>query len=371
MVNARDQSRPSAPGSIDELRIIATVLLVAFHVVGQTDSGLRIEDGHPARFIVDLGASFRMPAFAFVAGFIYCLRPPTRGHMRDFLRGKARRIALPGLIAAVLFGSVAYMQGSRFGIPPEALWGLAIFPYAHFWFLQAILALFIVVGLIDIALDHRGQWPMFAGALLLALWPPPIPTLFALPQAIVLAPFFIFGMCVYRSWAWIAQHGRLIVPLAAVAALLAFSGAFYDYLMLGVSPNTSIASSLLLGMSVSLLILLRWPHHPYARKVGQFSFTIYLYHVFATAGARMALHTVGIDALAIHLPVGILAGLLGPVALHLILLKTPVVGPLALGIRTKAPAPRSAPAPHVKARAPASALALPATSSRPAVPRGH
>jgi len=335
MVNAGDQLRPSALGSIEELRIIATILLVAFHVIGQPDSGLRLSEGHPARFIVDLGASFRMPAFAFVAGFIYCLRPPTRGSMVSFLRGKVRRIAVPGLIAAALFGSAAYLLGTRFGIPPQELWELIFFPYAHFWFLQAVLVMFIVVGLADIALDHRGHWPMFFASLALALWPPPLPRLFAMPHALQLAPFFIFGMGVYRSWDWVSAHARAIVPLAAVATLLAFSAAFHDYILLNTSPQKGIASSLLLGMSLSVLILLCWPHHPQARKIGQFSFTIYLYHVFATAGTRMGLNALGVDALWIHLPLGTVAGILAPVALHLVLLKVPVIGPLMLGLRTK------------------------------------
>ncbi len=63
-------------GSIEEVRLFATLLLVTFHVIGLPDSGLSLAYPHPLRFFADMFSNFRMPAFAFIAGYIYiaCVR---------------------------------------------------------------------------------------------------------------------------------------------------------------------------------------------------------------------------------------------------------------------------------------------------------
>lgn len=135
-----------ADSPIEEVRLLATFLLVAFHVIGLPDSGLRIDYPHPLRFLVDLFANFRMPAFAFVAGFVYCARPPSEPSFDAFVIGKLRRLGVPALLAALLFAEVSLLLGMRFQLAPQDLWQLLVYPFAHFWFVQAILTLFVLIA---------------------------------------------------------------------------------------------------------------------------------------------------------------------------------------------------------------------------------
>lgn len=322
--------------AIEEVRLLATVLLVAFHVIGYRESGLQLDYPHPLRFLADLFANFRMPAFAFVAGFVYCARPPGQGSLGAFLIGKFRRLGVPGLFAALIFAEVSLALGTRFQVAPQDLWQLLVFPYAHYWFLQAILALFVIVGAADVLLRHRGALPLFGAALLLAIADLPVTSTFSLNFAVILAPFFTFGMCVFRHWRWIVAHGQIVSGIAAAVCVFALGSALLNYLREPlVAVPRGIGASLMLGMSICLLMLLHVPHHPLARRIGQFTFTIYLYHVFATSAARMALEQAGVTAIAVHLPVGVAAGLAAPVALHLLLRQSTWTALLALGVRRR------------------------------------
>lgn len=185
---------------------------------------------------------------------------------------------------------------------------------------------------------HQGQAVIFAVALLLAILDPPVTELFSLDRALMLAPFFALGMCVFRYWRLIVARRRIISCAAAAFCAFALGSAALNHFHEPLAEAShGIAQSLMIGMSICTLMLLNLPHHPAARRIGQFSFTIYLYHVFATSAARMGLEALGVTSLAIHVPVGIAAGIASPIALHLLLRRSTLTALIALGVRENAP----------------------------------
>jgi glucan biosynthesis protein C len=94
--------------SIETLRGLACILLVAFHVIGEDNaSGLHVADDSALRWYADSFAYLRMPLFTFISGYVYALRPLTAfDKWPQFLRGKTRRLLLPmfvvGTFLAVL-----------------------------------------------------------------------------------------------------------------------------------------------------------------------------------------------------------------------------------------------------------------------------
>lgn len=90
--------------NIDTLRILATFLLVAYHVIGiGAAGGMEVADSSLWRFAADLLVDIRMPLFAFIAGCVYALRPIALGNIGGFIIGKTRRLVIPGIVAALVF----------------------------------------------------------------------------------------------------------------------------------------------------------------------------------------------------------------------------------------------------------------------------
>jgi len=331
--------RISDPGrsSIEEIRIIATILLVVYHVIGRSDSGLRLDYPHELRFLADLLANFRMPAFAVIAGFFFCLRPLTLPAFGKFLVGKARRLAVPGLIAAIIFASTANLLNLRFALPPAEFWRLLVFPYAHYWFLQAILVLFVVVGFVDALMRNRSEFLLLGTALALSFAGIVDTAFFSINRAVALAPCFALGMCIYRHGRSIERYARLLTAVAALLALLSLGSALVRHATDPFTPPpTGPLHIMILGMPLCLLMLLHLPHNPYARRLGQYSFTIYLYHVFATASMRTLLLHLGIVSIPVHVVLGTAAGVTLPIMLHLTLQRIPGLGAPMLGLRPPA-----------------------------------
>lgn len=356
--------------AIEDIRVLATVLLVMFHVIGLPNTGLELQGYHPLRIFADLLADFRMPAFAFIAGFIYALRPPTTGGFGAFAVGKLRRIAVPGLIAAVIFNGLSAAMHLSHALPAADLWQIIVFPYAHYWFLQAILALFCVIGIADALTRHRAELPLLALAVLLAASGFHGPALFSLDSAVTLAPFFMIGICFYRHSAWIGRRRRALSWLGLLLITLWLGWTLLDYDGLHALPlGVHRVRALMFGTSLCTLILFYWPHRALAKPLGRLSFTIYLYHVLGTASMRMLLHTLGVASIPFHVVAGTAAGLLLPIALHLIAIRWPISSQLILGIRQKSPtrpsaAPVSAP-PHTKTALATTRLAPQGTAPLP------
>lgn len=334
----RDMTR----SPVEEIRVAATIMVITYHVIGLPDTGMNVPAGHVLRRVSDCLSLVQMPAFALIAGFVFCIRPPTIATFGRFFRKKLLRLAVPGTIAALLFAFVSSLFHRRYGVPPEEWWRILLFPYAHFWFIQAILVLFTVIGFADAVLKGRWTWLLLLCTLALCFSPWPfLPSIMSLPRAMQLAPFFITGMLFYRYGDWLRRRQGIVTTLSLLSLLAGFvlfanqASPPPDTMFLHVGtvwPTVQALSSLLIPIAAWALLLFYCPHHPQSRRVGQLTLTVYLYHVFGTAGIRTLLEGLGVTSMALHLPLGILSGFLLPVFLHLVLARIPWAAAIFLGI---------------------------------------
>lgn len=340
MISARRRSAPLSTldrSPIEDIRIIAILMVVTYHVIGLPDSGLQFGAPHPLRLFADLLNLLMMPIFAMIAGLVYAARPPDLRGFGAFMVRKLRRLAIPGLVAALVFAAIATVMHLRWAVAPDALWRLAVYPYAHFWFVQSILTLFLVVGFADAVTSHRAALPLLAAAILLAHADIALPAFFSLPSTIGLAPYFIIGICLRRQAGWLEARRVMVLSIAGACVLFWSGAALIDHARTGgMEIDYSHWRPMLFVVGVFLLLLFLLPPHPAARPIGRMTYTIYLYHVLGTAGMRVLLNRLGITAIPIHLIAGVTAGLCLPVALHLLAARWPLTAEIILGIRRRA-----------------------------------
>ena len=316
------------------MRSLAVLLLVSFHVIGATsDAGLQLDYPHPLRFFADLLIDLRMPLFAFIAGYVYGLRPIRLGQYGSFVSGKFKRLAIPGSIAMLIFAFLSTMAGKEsFAVGAGDLWRIFVFPYAHYWFLQAILLIFLVHGLIEIGTGNRGTPLLLGIACAIFLWPRFPTALFSVNSAVQLFPFYLLGLTVLRHRDWMIRHRRALM-LLCLAAIVA--GTIWNLGQLvaqgELSENRRDLQSLAVGLGVCLLVVLAMPRIAALSWIGPPSFTIYLYHVLGTASVREALYSMGLTSVPLNYAAGIAGGIGLPVGLHLLVsqskaLRGPVLG---------------------------------------------
>lgn len=320
---------------VQTLRGVACLLLVAFHVVGNDSwAGLRVDPESAYRAFANSLVHLRMPLFTFLSGFVYAYRPTRAGSAANFARRKLWRLFVPLVVVSTLYFVV---QAVAPGVNKRPEWGdlwlIYFTSYEHFWFLQAILAIFALVAVLErfAALATLGRWMLVFIVAVVAYQAGLVHTeVFSLERASYLLPFFLAGLAANR-WSPAFRAPWLRAVCAATFAVtmtlhLAASAGIYGEIA---DRRTLFATAL--GLS-GLLTLLYWiPPSRRLAWVGAFSFTIYLYHVFFTAGARVALEAMGADGLFVNFVVGLLAGVAGPIGVELVLRRSSMLRRVFLG----------------------------------------
>ena len=299
---------------IDTLRGLACIFLVGYHVIGNNPSnGLHIESGF-LREINDLLETVRMPLFTFLSGMVYAYRPLS-GNWPKFLKGKARRLLIPMLVVGTLFAIIqALVPGTNNKI--DNWWLLHIYPVQHFWFVEALFWVFFLIIPLELnrLLNNRLVTILTIAAFLALAIGQPYTKLLAFKGFIYLTPFFLFGMSIVRF---------KIPPLPVLPSLIGFIGimAAIYFLTDGVYGRSLLGC--VIGMiSCYFLLGLRLQIH-WLAKIGVYSYSIYIFHVFFTAASRIIVTKIVELPVEVNFLIGLTVGILGPIFVYQVAVKTP------------------------------------------------
>ena len=333
--------------SIDTLRGLACILLVAYHVVGGPSQGMRLPPDHLLPQVNEVVALLRMPLFSFLSGFVYAWRPYS-GDPAMFLKGKVRRLLVPLLLVGTLFAVLqAHAPGAN-GVQYD--WRLLhIVPMVNYWFLESLFIIFVLTAFLEqfalLATPARFAMVWLLAGLAHAF--NPLPVYFGLQGAAYLLPFFLLGLGSNRFGEQLPRGPVML----STAALLAGLG-LYLILVTQAMPDRPGIAALVISASLCVFLLkshleLRW-----LAWIGVYSFAIYLFHSFFSAASRIALVQLGVSSVPTLFITGLLAGIAGPIAAAMILRRVPW-GHLPLGeSRSKRARPRVAVAPYTDATLP-------------------
>jgi peptidoglycan/LPS O-acetylase OafA/YrhL len=293
---------------IQSLRGLACILLVLYHVVGDSpSSGLRVSDG-PVRLLNDGLAYLRMPLFTFLSGWVYALRP-FNGDLSTFILGKARRLLIPMLFIGTLFALLqSLVPGSNAVVQHWYL--LHIEPVAHFWYVESLLWIFFGVALLDKWGNMTKLWWFVAWFVVVVVLYLTVggPHILGIEGAIYLAPYFLLGLALSRFDAWALITGKVMLLMLIGVALFAI------YRM-GVpipNPDRRTIDMLLAGLCLCVLVLRLPLHGNWWAKVGAASYAIYIFHVFFTAASRIGTEKMGLSWLPLQMVIGAVLGVVGP-----------------------------------------------------------
>lgn len=313
---------------IETLRGLACVLLVAFHVVGDTkNSGLTLSSGL-LREMNDLLALIRMPLFTFISGYVYAYRPYS-APWQPYVAGKARRLLIPMLIVGTLFAIIqSAIPGTNARV--ENWYLLHIIPHAHFWFLESLFLVFLVLIPLEnaaILKTRSGLLCTLIAASGLFLAAPQFPY-FGVSGAIYLFPFFLCGLYFSRFSQRSIDFSKLALPLLTLVLLVIV------YLFPNeVDHSRHSVAALVIGLLGCTALLQQGWENSLLARIGQYSYSIYLYHVFFSAGSRILTRSFQQTPIEVLFVVGLICGILGPIVVDHFFSRTQPTKVLLLGKR--------------------------------------
>lgn len=340
---------PKREMHVETIRGLACFALVSFHVIGNTPtSGMELPAHDWLTLLQECLSDMRMPLFSFVSGYVFVsIARPGQSWLR-LLATKARRLLIPMISVATLFWLLR--TAMHYSQPP--LWEIFLFPYVHFWFLQATFLLMVSLLFLNFMVSRGGGelGPRQAacnaaligvlGAVSYILFPLYNMSFFSFPYAIHLAVFFmaghILGMVGKPYFSSLSKSakpygGVLLCLMVLLGAALAFGG-------LQELDRTSRRSlSIVIGLGTALSLFVLQPNIRFFAWVGDKSYAIYLFHVFFTAAALMLWRKLfpGVDIHGAYLP-ALAAGTFGPILVQKAVLMSPWTAWLFLGLRSPA-----------------------------------
>lgn len=304
----------------ETLRGIAILLMTAGHVIGHDSSaGMQVADDSAWRHLYVSLQFLRMPLFTVISGYVYAIRPVEAGATAAFLRRKLRRLLLPMVVVGSVFFLLRMVLPTNDPGKLTDIWRIYLFPYAHFWYLQALLLVFLVAVVLERlgALGSITGWvASCAGAAALLFFFPFFVSFFSFQRSLYLLPFFLFGVGLCR-FPVLLRDGRVaVVALSILVGGLVWQQlAWFGFIADRPPPTSPIGVAV--GLAASLLLFrFRTGVGPLV-SLGGFAYGIYLLHILGTAGSRIALRKLGIHHPVLVFGAGLVAGSVVPILIEL------------------------------------------------------
>ncbi len=306
---------------VDYAKGIGIILVVYGHVAhGIFSAGLNM-DKSMFMLVESVIYSFHMPLFFFLSGLFFLASMERRGAV-SLLRSKVDTILYPYVIWSLLQGmtEVALSHYVNGHTTVGQVLSLAWSPRAQFWFLYVLFFAFALATLLFRRSSIIWGSSIFIGSIIFYFFGWILPNIYLINM---LSHFFVyftagvfaaFLLCKFDSF-----ETKWLIPFLA---LFVFSQWIF-HIEMGLNYNSTAAcEKLLLGLiSVGFVVFLaQWLtrfNMRWLAYLGQQSMTIYLVHILAGSGCRIALQKIlGITDVGIHLLVGTLTGLLLPILFY-------------------------------------------------------
>ncbi|GHC91775.1 acyltransferase family protein [Novosphingobium pokkalii] len=314
---------------IDGAKGIAILLVVLAHVWrGLHDAGML--DWNAAYATADFTIyAFHMPAFFLLAGLTtpHSLRKGAPG----FLRSKVVTVAYPYFLWSLIQGliMVALARITNGKVSLSDLLAIPYRPMAQFWFLYTLFVFQVAIAVFKPRVLLALSIVCFVATQFLFKYDT---TLFNIGH---FALFFAAGAALSDQLLVIPTRVSVWIAAAAFALLaIAYHFTTLYYLNIAVLP-LALAGCLLVASSA--VTAAPKAIGPTLGKLGQYSMSIYVMHIMAASGMRIALRKAGLPPYGeIYLVAGTLAGILLPIAGHAVLARANLLWLFGLGKRRKA-----------------------------------
>lgn len=290
------------------------ILLVVFGHAWLGSQAAGVIPADRAFFVVEkLIYNFHMPLFFVLAGVTFEAAARKRSLVTS-VREKALRLLWPLLLWTQILAGLSILAGRDAPAPLFGIFVSPLPPFDHLWFLWAL----FLIQMAALPLAKLGDrplsatlWLALALAAMAAVAIPGLPLTELTVNAALHFGLFLLGV-------WLARQRALPRGLpAALAALAVF--VLVELASLVLPQGVLVLQAVAALLSLSFLVLVQVPGGILLRAAvwfGRFSMAIYLAHTVFTAATRMALLKITDDPV-LHLGLGTLSGMVGPVVLYL------------------------------------------------------
>lgn len=310
---------------IDIAKGVGIVLVVVGHA-GRGLTSAAIPDEIGLLPVMDKAIyAFHMPFFFILSGVTFGIRPIV--DLNPDLPKRLWRLFYPLVLWSYVFLAMRALAGESANTAGswENVLVLPLPPVAHFWFLWALLLNVALFAILRIVLRHfLKEWSFWVLAICISS----LTSVFTvLPDAFV--PFFGNAVIYSVAFAIGGLIGSSTLRETTPSRIVAFfASALFIFIILAILVLPKIPLEVFIGNLLSLILLVpilslaAWSIGSRLAQIvaflGTISLALYVMHTAFSAASRIILLKFGIENLAIHLILGVSAGVICPIFIYIV-----------------------------------------------------
>lgn len=297
---------------VDYAKCIGVILVVYGHCVrGIIKAGL-VEDDSIFVYLDSIIYSFHMPLFFFLSGLFFegSLK---RNGSKKFMLSKVDTLVYPYFLWSIFQGGVEiYLSALTNGNKTiDNLLGIWVEPIAQFWFLYCLFFSFLFLWAARSISFGRGFLLIVSAILYLSI------ENYSAPSVIEYFSyhfvFFVLGVVCYKQALSLKTSFSKLLIVVTLFMVLQVGAHNLGFIYTDKGWGSAVLAAIGILMTVLVSKELAKANIEVIGVLGKASMCIYLMHILATSGVRIILHkSFGVDAVWIHVVVGILAGVMLP-----------------------------------------------------------
>ncbi|MGL4875106.1 MAG: acyltransferase family protein [Clostridium sp.] len=311
---------------LDESKGIGILLVVLGHVIlGFLNANMYLDKKNLLEYVFFTIYSFHMPLFFIISGYLYKKTWQIKNiqNLKVRIINKFIALGIPYIIFSLAFGiSKVIMSGdTNSELTIKDILKIPIHPIGPYWFLYALMGLFILVPILEYSKLNTKI------ILLIALSLTILSNIFTIKIVFISTTFqnilyFYIGCILFEIFNY-EKYFKLKKLLLKFNVLLFFVYIVTNILYFNLSKSIFISNifiGIILAISASIFIINIFYKYNKNNKVlitmGKLSLPIYLMHIILTAGIRIIFIKLGLNNFIIQISVGILLGILIPILIY-------------------------------------------------------
>ena len=316
---------------IDYLKVFACILVVLGHLIQSLQKSNFDNFENITSFINWFIYLFHMPLFFVASGYLYELKKKdfSLKQYKGFIFKKIINLGVPYLTFYLLYVLINIMFASSVNSPKgiNEIIGIVNNPMPPYWFLYALLSIFIFIPLLEKLLKNKKNLIFIVLVCLKVLSVFIDTNIYLIDSFFENAVYFYLGS-VLKVWFEkkrnINTNNSILYSILAIFIYIIVSIVFYlnsDKIGYNLSEITKIAFAIV-AVLICINIFRKIKTNFIFENLKNYTFQIYLLHTIFAAGFRIVLLKVGISNYAIHFIIGLIASIIIPIIIAKICEKT-------------------------------------------------
>lgn len=266
---------------------------------------------------------FHMPLFMCLSGYLYCMKENkfNLNEYRKFELKKIINLSIPYFVFYVLFIALNVLASGNVNHKRSFSDLLNMFnsPMAPFWFLYALLSIFIIIPIIEKLSKYNKKTVFFTLSILKIISIFVETKIYFIDSIMQWAIYFYLGSCVQDVKEKSKSYNTISTVIYMILGIL--YSLYYSFIPDILNEIIRIAFSIC-GTFICISIFKNIKQSIILNTFKKYTFQIYLTHTIFAAAVRTFLFKIGINNYFIHLITGIFASIYIPVLMSIICEKT-------------------------------------------------